>query len=61
MGWCAIEFCDDIWKIVRKYIPKDKKAKVACRIYNKFREHDMDDCCGDSDIEKYIPREEEDM
>lgn len=60
MGWCAIDFCDDIWKIVKSYIPKDKRSKIALKIFDKFRDHDMDDCCGDSSIEKAIPIKYED-
>lgn len=52
MGWCAIEFCDDIWKIVKKEIPKEKQKKIALKIYNRFIDEDMDDICGESNIEK---------
>ena len=59
MGWCAIDFCNEVWDIVKKYIPKDKKTKVARAIYDKFRDYDMDDCCGDTEIEKYVSPDED--
>jgi len=52
MGWCAIEMCDNVWKAVKKYIPKEEKQKAARKIYNIFRNRDMDDFCGDTSIEK---------
>jgi hypothetical protein len=52
MGWCAISFCDDIWKLVKKEIPKEKYQSIAKKIYLRFEQEDMDDCCGESEIEK---------
>jgi hypothetical protein len=54
MGWCAIDFCNDVWEIVNKYVPEKDKKKVATKIYKRFRNEDMDDICGDTPIEKYI-------
>lgn len=52
MGWCAIDFCNDIWEIVKKEIPKDKHRHIAKKIYMRFEDEDMDDCYGESCIEK---------
>ena len=52
MGWCAIDFCNDIWKIVEKDIPIYRRQYIAKAIYERFREEDMDDIYGQSKIEK---------
>lgn len=54
MGWCAIEFCNDIYLIVKDEVAKKKQKEIAKKIYERFLEEDMDDCCGDSEIEKIL-------
>lgn len=43
MGWCGSELADDVWKTVRKYVPKEKRAKIAREIKQQFVYQDCDD------------------
>jgi hypothetical protein len=54
MGWCAIDFCNDIWILVRDEIKEENQRKIAEKIIDRFYEEDMDDCCGDTEIEKVL-------
>ncbi len=50
MGWCSGSYlADDVWKIVKKHIPKSEQQKVAKKIVELFNEHDAD--CWGPDIE----------
>lgn len=51
MGWCAIYFCDQVWKLFKKYVPKGQQKIVAQKLFDLFRSYDMDDMCGDSQVE----------
>jgi putative lipoic acid-binding regulatory protein len=43
MGWASgSELADDVWKVVKKYIPKDKKKEVAIKIVDLFQDYDAD-------------------
>ncbi|MGD9152395.1 MAG: hypothetical protein PVG30_01890 [Gammaproteobacteria bacterium] len=51
MGWCAIDFCNDVWSLFKKYVPKKQQKRVAKKLIEMFEEYDMDDMCGDSEVE----------
>jgi hypothetical protein len=50
----GINFCNDIWLIVKKEIPKEKQKKIAMKIYKRFDEEYMDNLCGDTEIGKLL-------
>lgn len=52
MGWCAIDFCNKVWELVKPYIPTEKKKEIARALIAEFENYDMDDMCGDSEVEK---------
>jgi 16S rRNA C1402 N4-methylase RsmH len=44
MGWCTGSYmANDIWAIVKKYIPEKDKKKIAKKIVDIFRNEDADD------------------
>jgi hypothetical protein len=43
MGWASGSWlAEGVWKIIRKYIPENQRAKVAKQIIEAFRSHDWD-------------------
>ena len=52
MGWCAIDFCDNVWKLFVKYVPKKERKEMALELIKMFQAEDMDDMCCDSSVEK---------
>lgn len=42
MGWANSWLPEAIWKIVRPYIPEDKRTVIAKRIIEEFRGEDWD-------------------
>lgn len=57
MGWASgSEIADDIWLLVRKYIPKKDRKKVAKKVIDIFESKDcdtMEECeilCKDADV-----------
>jgi hypothetical protein len=43
MGWAnGSELAEGIWLEIRKYIPKDKKQKVARKLIDMFEDMDCD-------------------
>jgi hypothetical protein len=51
MGWCAIDFCNNVWRLFKKYVPEDQQKIIANKLIEMFQEYDMDDMCGDSEVE----------
>lgn len=51
MGWCAIDFCNNVWRLFKKYAPKNQQETIAKKLIELFQEYDMDDMCGDSKVE----------
>ena len=51
MGWCAIDFCNNVWSLFKKYVPAKQQKTVARKLIEMFQEYDMDDMCGDSEVE----------
>ena len=46
MGWASgSELAEEIWDIVKKYIPKNKKKKVAKQLVEAFEDRDCDTMC----------------
>jgi hypothetical protein len=46
MGWCSGSWlADDVWKVVKKYIPEKDKKRIARKIVDLFNGHDADDWC----------------
>ena len=44
MGWASgSHLAEDVWKIIKKFIPEDQKQTIAKKIYDKFCEGDADD------------------
>ncbi|OFW61804.1 MAG: hypothetical protein A2Z35_06110 [Actinobacteria bacterium RBG_19FT_COMBO_36_27] len=52
MGWCAINFCDNIWNLFVKYIPKKERKEIALELIKMFEARDMDDGYCESSVEK---------
>jgi hypothetical protein len=53
MGWCSGSYlADDIYNIVRKYIPKNKRKEIANKIYDMFCDQDADSWKEDMNIIK---------
>lgn len=48
MGWASGSgLGEEVWAVVRKYVPKGQRKAVAARIYNLFCNQDADDwSCG---------------
>lgn len=43
MGWCSgSRIAEDLWEIIKEYIPEDKKLPVAKIIYELFCDYDAD-------------------
>lgn len=43
MGQCFGNYiAEDVWDSVRKFVPRDKREKLALKIINIFNEHDAD-------------------
>ena len=43
MGWGAgSEVADEVWKLVKKFIPKEQKQKIAKKIINIMENQDCD-------------------
>jgi hypothetical protein len=51
MGWCAIDFCNNVWSLFKKYVPVKHQKTIARKLIEMFQEYDMDDMCGDSEVE----------
>lgn len=50
MGWCSGSYiAEDMWDIVREFIPIDKKPEVAKKIVDRFCDEDADDW-GDGEL-----------
>lgn len=44
MGWCNGSYlAEDIWQLIKEYLPEDKKPEIAKEIYNLFCDMDADD------------------
>jgi hypothetical protein len=53
MGWCSGSYiAQDLYKYIKKYIPKEHQKKVAIQIFNMFSDADADDWNKDSDLLK---------
>lgn len=49
MGWCTGSYiAAELWDEIRDYLPKDKKEKLAFRIYEVFSNQDAD--CWDNEM-----------
>jgi hypothetical protein len=43
MGWASgSELAEEVWELVREYIPKRKREQVAKDLVNIFEDHDCD-------------------
>ncbi len=43
MGWASgSELAEDVWTIVRKHLPREKRKSAATRIVELFELHDCD-------------------
>jgi hypothetical protein len=44
MGWASGSYlCDDVWTLVKRYIPEDKRKRLAGKLIDIFDDHDADD------------------
>jgi hypothetical protein len=44
VGWSAgSELADDVWSLVREFIPPSARKRVAREVIGKFEDHDADD------------------
>lgn len=52
MGWAAgSELAQELYIVVRKYLPEDARKDVATQFYNTFGDYDADDWDGTSQLE----------
>lgn len=53
MGWCQGTYlANEIYLIIREFIPKDKRKEISRKIYEKFCDEDADGWCGETKLEK---------
>ena len=53
MGWCSgTELAIEVWNIIGEFVPKNKRKKIAKKIYNLFCDYDADCWDGDSQLER---------
>jgi len=53
MGWSSgVDLACDTYDLVRKFIPKEKRKKIARKIHELFLQYDADGWDGNSHIEK---------
>lgn len=53
MGWAAGSgLADEVWGIVREFVPPHKRKAIAREIIEIFEGEDADDWCGDMLIEE---------
>lgn len=46
MGWASGSgLAEDVWDIVRPYVPKGDRTEVALKIFRLFESRDADDWC----------------
>ena len=64
MGWASGSYiAQDVWNLVREYIPEDRRQTLAKNIFKIFKSEDADDwdststLCKDADV--YQDYEEE--
>lgn len=52
MGWCGSDLAESSWKLVRDFIPEEKRGAIAKKFKDKFDDWDCDDWDGGSVLEK---------